>query len=111
MLVPSPSARKLSSRAVRFLQPAWHPDHPDLLRIDSTLPDDHHARWLAAVVSRLNLAAFRDSYKGYGSLAYPVELLLAFVLFMYSKAKAFSLPPSGPRRRATTTSPSGSCAA
>src|SRR5262249_27891266 len=46
---------------------------------------DHHARWLACVVSRLDLAALRLSYKGYGSLAYPVELLLAFVLFMYSR--------------------------
>jgi transposase len=86
MLVVPSSARNPSSRKVRFLQPLWHDDHPDFLRIDSALPPDHHARWLASVVSRLDLTAFRLSYKGYGSLAYPVEFLLAFVLFMYSRA-------------------------
>jgi len=49
------------------------------------LPADHHARWLRSVVAHLDLSSFRRSYAGYGSLAYPVELLLAFVLFMYSK--------------------------
>jgi transposase len=85
MLLPSAPARNPSSRLVRFLAPAWHDDHPDFCRIDATLPQDHHARWLAAVVSRLDLTAFRLAYKGYGSLAYPVELLLSFVLFLYSK--------------------------
>jgi transposase len=86
MLVASAPARKPSSRRlVRFLAPAWPEDHPDLLRIDACLPSDHHARWLARVVSRLDLAEFRSSYKGYGSLAYPADLLLAFVLFMYSQ--------------------------
>jgi transposase len=37
------------------------------------------------VVAHLDLTACRCSYAGYGARAYPVELLLAFVLFLYSK--------------------------
>lgn len=74
-------------RAARnpFRTSPWGDDHPAFRRIDATLPADHHARWLAAAVARLDLTAFRHSYQGYGSLAYPVELLLAFVLFLYSQ--------------------------
>jgi transposase len=68
-----------------FLEPLWDDDHPAFRRIDPTLPSDHHARWLVTVVSPLDLTAFGLSYAGYGSLAYPVELLLPFVLFLYSK--------------------------
>jgi transposase len=76
--------RKRSGRDP-FLTPLWDDDHPAMRRIDPTLPSDHHARWLVRVVSHLDLTAFRLSYAGYGSPAYPVELLLAFVLFLYSK--------------------------
>jgi transposase len=68
-----------------FRAPLWDDHHPELQRIETLLPADHHTRWLSRVVARLDLTAFRDSYAGFGSLAYPVELLLAFVLFMYSK--------------------------
>jgi len=84
MLQTQKSRRKASTRHP-FLPPSWDDHHPAFRRIDATLPADHHARWLLAVVSHLDLTAFRLSYAGYGSLAYPVELLLAFVLFMYSK--------------------------
>ena len=84
LLLPTPR-RKPSARHP-FLAPLWDDDHPDFRRIDLTLPPDHHARWLAAVVSHLDLTSFRLSYAGYGSLAYPPQPLLAFVLFMYSKA-------------------------
>jgi transposase len=77
--------RKLSTR-VPFRAPRWDDDHPEFRRIDSTLPAEHHARWLTTVVSRLNLAPLRRSYANRGSLAYLPQLLLAFVLFMYSKA-------------------------
>jgi transposase len=76
--------RKRSTRHP-FRDPLWDDDHPACRRIDATLPSDHHARWLVRVVAQLDLTAFRLSYAGYGSLAYPVELLLAFVLFVYSK--------------------------
>ena len=100
--------RKPSSRQP-FLAPPWDDDHSAFRRIDPTLPHDHHARWLVTVVSHLDLTAFRRNYAGYGSLAYPVELLLAFVLFMYSKG--LLSPAEWPARHATTTSPSGCCAA
>jgi hypothetical protein len=76
--------RKPSSRHP-FLTPPWGDDHPDFRRIDLSLPADHHARWLVQAVSHLDLSAVRRSYAGYGSLAFPVELLLPFVLFMYSQ--------------------------
>jgi transposase len=76
--------RKRSSR-LPFRQPLWDDQHPDFLRIDAQLPQDHHARWLLDAVSRLNLEPLRRAYANRGSLAYPPELLLPFVLFMYSK--------------------------
>src|SRR6266581_1816993 len=84
MLSVQKSRRNPSTRHP-FLSPRWQENSAELLRIDATLPADHHARWLARVVTHLDLSALRLSYAGYGSLAYPVELLLAFVLFMYSK--------------------------
>ena len=83
LLVPKPH-RQPSTRHP-FRAPLWDDNHPAFRRIDATLPRDHHARWLVTVVSRLDLTACRLGYAGYGSLAYPVELLLAFVLFLYSK--------------------------
>lgn len=84
MLLPAKPSCKASARHP-FLAPLWNDDHPDFLRIDATLPSDHHARWFAWLVCRLDLSSFRRAYKGKGSLAYPVELLLAFVLFLYSQ--------------------------
>jgi transposase len=84
MLPPRAAGRQRSSRHP-FLPPLWEDDHPELLRIDASLPAGHHARWLAGVVGHLDLGPLRRSYANRGSLAYPPELLLAFVLFMYSK--------------------------
>jgi transposase len=83
LLAPTPP-RKHSARDP-FRAPLWDDQQPDFQRIDTLLPADHHARWLRSVVAHLDLGSFRRSYAGYGSLAYPVELLLALVLFMYSK--------------------------
>src|SRR5262249_50275877 len=81
-------------RAARhpFLAPPWDEDHPAMRRIDATLPADHQARWLVRLVSQLDLTALRLSYAGYGSLAYPVDLLLACVLFMYSQGDRSPAP-------------------
>ena len=84
MLATRASTRQRSTR-LPFRSPGWDDDHPDFRRIDASLPPDHHARWLVAVVSHLDLAPLRRSYANRGSLAYPVELLLPFVLFMYAK--------------------------
>jgi transposase len=84
-MLPIPKPRRKAAARHPFRAPLWDDQHPDCQRIDATLPCDHHARWLRTVVERLDLAAFRLSYAGYGSLAFPVELLLAFVLFLYSK--------------------------
>jgi hypothetical protein len=88
-----PLARPRRKRSARdpFLTPPWDDEHPALRRIAATLPEDHHARWLARAVAELDLTAFRLSYAGYGSRAYPVERLLAFVLFLYSQGL---LPPA-----------------
>jgi transposase len=83
MLQTRRPCRQRSSRCP-FRAPPWHDGHPDCRRIDADLPLDHHARWLAAVVTRLDLGPLRRSYANRGALAYPVEQLLAFVLFMYA---------------------------
>lgn len=85
MLATRRSSRQRSTRQP-FRAPAWDDDHPAMRRIAASLPPDHHARWLVAVVARLDLAPLRRCYANRGSLAYPVELLVAFVLFMYSQA-------------------------
>src|ERR1700678_1889168 len=84
-MLPIRKSRRKPAARHPFRAPLWDDHHPDCQRIDATLPGDHHVRWLRAVVARLDLTAFRLSYAGYGSLAFPVELLLAFVLFLYSK--------------------------
>jgi transposase len=84
MLLLLPPTRKRSTR-VPFLQPVWDDQHPDFLRLDADLPADDHARWLLLAVSRLDLTPLRRAYANRGSLAYPPEQLLPFVLLMYSK--------------------------
>jgi transposase len=96
MLAARPRPRKRSARDP-FRAPPWDDGHPAMRRIDPTLPPDHPARWLRRVVDRLDLTAFRLGYAGYGSPAYPVELLLAFVLFLYSRG---TLSPAEWARRA-----------
>jgi transposase len=86
-----------------FLIPPWGDDHPALRRIDADLPAGHHARWLARAVAQLDLTAFRRSYAGRGSDAYPVEPLLAFVLLAYSQGL---LSPAEWARRARYDDPS-----
>jgi transposase len=84
-MLSTPMSRRKRSARNPFRAPVWDDQHPDFQRIDALLPAEHHARWLRRVVAQLDLEAFRLGYAGYGSPAYPVEPLLAFVLFMYSK--------------------------
>jgi len=84
MLSTRTTRRPPSSRDP-FLPPGWDDNHPEFLRIDPTLPADHHARWLVTAVAHLDLEPLRLSYANRGSLAYRPELLLAFVLFLYSQ--------------------------
>ncbi len=84
-MLPIPKPRRKPAARYPFRAPLWDDHHPALQRIDATLASDHHARWLRTVVAHLDLTALRLSYAGYGALALPVELLLAFVLFVYSK--------------------------
>jgi transposase len=85
-MLPLHAPRRKPSPRVPFREPTWDDDHPELRRIDLLLPADHPARWLNTVVARLDLAPLRCSYANRGSLAYLPQLLLSFVLFMYSKA-------------------------
>jgi len=84
-MLPSRAARRQPSSRQPFLPPRWDDRHPEFLRLDAALPAGHHARWLAGVVGRLDLGPLGLSYANRGSQAYPPGLLLAFVLFMYSK--------------------------
>jgi transposase len=97
-MLPPPAAPRHPSARDPFQPPLWDDDHPEFRRIDALLPADHHARWLAAVVARLDLAPVRASYANRGSPAYPPELLLPFVLLMFSQAE---LSPAEWARQAT----------
>ena len=77
--------RRQPSTRNPFRAAPWDDQHPEFRRIEAELEADHHARWLLTVVSHLDLAPVRRSYANRGSLAYLPELLLPFVLFMYSQ--------------------------
>ena len=83
MLPAHTSPRKPSSRNP-FRAPPWDEHHPDFQRIDAELEPDHPARWLKAAVARLDLEPLRRAYANRGSLAYPPEQLLPFVLYLYA---------------------------
>jgi transposase len=85
-MLPLDAPRRQPSTRDPFLRPVWDDNHPELIRIDPTLPAEHHARWLAEVVARLDLDPLQRSYANRGSQAYLPKLLLIFVLYMYSKA-------------------------
>ncbi len=80
-----PTPRRQRSQRSPFLAPPWDDQHPAFRRIDAALPPTHHARWLAQVVSRLDLAPLRRSYAGRGSQAFLPDLLLPFVFLLYSQ--------------------------
>ncbi len=84
-MLSTPRVSRKPSLRDPFRTPLWDDQHPDFLRLDATLPKDHHARWLRAVVARLDLTPLQQTYTNRGSQAYPPALLLAFVLFMYAK--------------------------
>jgi transposase len=85
-MLPLHTPRHKPSPRDPFRAAEWDDNHPEFRRIDSLLPADHQARWLATVVSGLDLTPLRLSYANRGSLAYLPQLLLPFVLFMYAKA-------------------------
>src|SRR5690242_763165 len=84
MLPTHATVRKRSTRNP-FRSAPWDEHHPDFLRLDAQLPPEHHARWLKDAVAHLDLDPFRRLYANRGSLAYPPEQLLPFVLYLYSK--------------------------
>src|SRR5262249_43409472 len=84
MLSTHSAARKRSTRNP-FLVPPWDDRHHDWLRSDAELEPHHPPRRLAPAAARLPLPRLRRASANRGSLAYPVELLLAFVLWMYSR--------------------------
>ena len=84
-MVATRAVRRQRSSRAPFLPPCWQDNHPEFVRLDAALPAEHHARWLAGVVTHLDIEPLRRSYANRGSQAYLPQLLLAFVLFMYAK--------------------------
>ena len=84
-MLPVPTTPRKHSTRNPFLVPLWDDQDPEFRRIDAALKPDHNARWLKTAVARLDLEPLRRAYANRGSLAYPVERLLPFVLWMYSK--------------------------
>ena len=85
MLSGNTTGRKPSSRSQRFLQPQIDPDDSFWVRCEQVVSLHHPARWILQLVQQLDLSEFCGSYKGYGSLAFPADRLLAFVLYQYSQ--------------------------
>jgi hypothetical protein len=108
MLEPSPPRRQSGSRSPFRCSPLDE-HHPEFLRLEQSLPADNPARLMPLIVSRLDLTALRTSYSGRGSLAFPVEPLLAFVLFMFHCG--ILSPAAWAGQVASMTAASGSCAA
>lgn len=52
--------------------------------IDDWIPEDHLARFVVDVVSRLDLSAIRNSYAGRGSDAYPPAMMTALLFYAYA---------------------------
>jgi transposase len=87
MLPARGSPRKRSTRNP-FRTPRWDEDDAEFRRIDAELAPNHHARWLKTAVARLDLEPLRRAYANRGSLAYPPEQLLPFVLYLYSEGQS-----------------------
>ena len=65
---------------VKFAEPPWNQIHPDWIRLDEQLPDDHLARTMVEAVQLLDLTSLYASYTGRGSPPIRPDLMLAMVL-------------------------------
>ena len=52
--------------------------------VDDWLPEDHLARFVVDIVSRLDLSPIRNSYAGRGSDAYPPTMMVALLFYAYA---------------------------
>ena len=52
--------------------------------LDDWIPDNHLARFVVDIVSRLDLSPIRDSYAGRGSDAYPPGMMTALLFYAYA---------------------------
>jgi len=70
-----------AGKAGRFAAPPWDDRHPDWLRLDARLAEDHLARQLDLVVDLLDLSGLQAAYRGTGTAAYRPELMLKVALY------------------------------
>jgi transposase len=76
----------ISHKHDRFVTPPLTPSSCEWLALDSRLPADHLARWVASAVSMLDLSPLWESYLCVGRPALPPDLLLKAVIYeMHSK--------------------------
>src|SRR5687767_13736949 len=73
--------RPRQARRASFRGAALSPTCAEWLALDARLEAGHLARTIARGLARLDLSGLRRLYAGFGSPAYPPELLLAAVLF------------------------------
>jgi transposase len=52
--------------------------------VDDWVPEDHLARFVVDIVSRLDLSAIKNSYAGRGSDAYPSNIMVALLFYAYA---------------------------
>ena len=52
--------------------------------VDDWVPEDHLARFVVDIVSRLDISPIRNSYAGRGSDAYPPSMMVALLFYAYA---------------------------
>ena len=52
--------------------------------VDDWVPEDHLARFVVDIVSRLDISVIRNSYAGRGSDAYPPRMMAALLFYAYA---------------------------
>lgn len=80
ILASEPRRRRRAGK-IRFRSAPLEPCSDDWLSLDRLLEPDHLARTILRAVNRLDVTSLWDLYAGFGSAAYPPQLLLAGILF------------------------------
>ena len=80
MLAAKTPRRQAST--LRWKSPPWDQHHPDWIRLDNDLPNDHFARLIDRAVDQLDLQPYLGSFcAGFGSDSWHPALLLKLALY------------------------------
>jgi transposase len=78
----SATSPRRQARCLRWQSSPWDEHHPDWLRLDQQLPQEHNARLIDSAVDLLDLKPFLAPFcAGFGSSSWHPALLLKLVLY------------------------------